>query len=169
MDDFKSLIEAINTTEFSAIKLPVLIVDDSKATRNVIDRMLRSAGIVNVIEACSAQEAFSVLSTENISIALIDIELGEVSGVQLLRAIRNIPRLRMTPFVIMTASRTHRHIVDAKHLGASGYLLKPFKLDNLLDKLRPALGTRKTKDGSIKEGRQTSANDRLPSSWGRPR
>lgn len=169
MDEFNFLIEGRNTTEFSIIKLPVLIVDDSKSTRTVIARMLRSAGIENIIEAGSAHEAFSVLNTEKVSIALIDIELGEISGVQLLRAIRNIPRVRMTPTVIMTASRKHRHLVDAKYLGASGYLLKPFKLENLLDKLRPALSARKAKDDSINENRQSSTNGQLPSSWGRPR
>lgn len=138
MDQLDRVILGSDTSEFSIIDQPLLLVEDGAVARRLIREMLIGIGMKNVVEAGSAHDAFGILQTEKISIALLDIELGEISGVQLLRGIRSIEKIRLMPVIMMTASRKHRHLSDAKFLGALGYLLKPFKPDQLIETLRVA-------------------------------
>ena len=165
MDPLDQLLLGSDSREFSVIGNSVLLVEDGEVARKMIREMLIGIGIKNVLEAGSAHEAFGILQSENVSVALLDIELGEISGVQLLRGIRSIETLRSMPVIMMTASRKHRHLSDAKYLGAIGYLLKPFKSDQLIATLRAAVRIIEANDTISKSDKTGTGRGKIIYSW----
>jgi two-component system, chemotaxis family, chemotaxis protein CheY len=109
----------------------VLVVDDSPTTLKVVERVLASIGITNCISVSSASDAFSILHSHKVDLVIADVEMAPLSGLQLLSAIRTHPDMATTPVLLMTASYNSAHLGNAKSLGASGYLLKPFSADGL--------------------------------------
>jgi two-component system, chemotaxis family, chemotaxis protein CheY len=109
----------------------VLVVDDSKTTRNIVTKLLDSIGISDVLDRESASDAFEILQQQRIGLVIADVEMLPISGLDLLKAIRANPRTSKIPVLLMTASYDPRHLSKAKALGAAGYLLKPFSADKL--------------------------------------
>src|SRR6478735_5184241 len=87
----------------------VLVVDDSKTTRNIVLKLLDSIGISDVLDRESASDAFEILQQQRIGLVIADVEMLPISGLDLLKAIRANPRTTKVPVVLMTASYDPRH------------------------------------------------------------
>lgn len=105
----------------------VLIVDDIEDNRVLLDRALRSSGYATV-QADSGRAALSILSRQRIDIVLLDWMMPEMSGLETLRAIREIhPKIRL-PVIMCTAMDEEMSVVTAMNDGANDYMLKPISL-----------------------------------------
>jgi DNA-binding response OmpR family regulator len=105
----------------------VLIVDDIEDNRILLDRALRSSGYATV-QASSGREALSIISRQVPDIVLLDWMMPEISGLDTLRAIRELhPKTRL-PVIMCTALSEEMSVVTALHEGANDYMLKPISL-----------------------------------------
>jgi two-component system chemotaxis response regulator CheY len=116
-----------------------MIVDDSKAMRAVLRRMLRECGFDDVVEAENGVDAFRVIR-ENGSpdVVLIDWNMPAMSGIEFLRRVRNSGLVDETSLVMVTSESAPERVVEALESGADEYLMKPFTRDALLEKIELA-------------------------------
>jgi two-component system chemotaxis response regulator CheY len=119
----------------------LLIVDDSTAIRKILIRVLQQTDILlgEVLEASDGKEALKVLEGRQISLLLSDINMPNMDGIELLRAVRSSSQWRDLPFVLITTEGAQARVQEAVELGATAYIRKPFSADQLRDKLAALL------------------------------
>lgn len=114
------------------MKTQILVVDDESVTRRVVTHTLKSIQ-VEVMGAENATEALALAAEHSFAMALIDINLPDMSGFELLERLNAMEHLRDIPKLIFTA-RNHSGDEDiAREAGAAGFLYKPFSTQELRD------------------------------------
>jgi len=118
----------------------ILLVDDDEDIRKNAGLILSLEGY-NVITASDGQEALELLKPGKSLPDLIvsDIAMPRVDGYALFQAVRQIPALRLIPFIFLTAHGSRRHIRYGRELGVDDYLVKPFDPVDLLNAVRNKL------------------------------
>ena len=112
-----------------------LVVDDSRAMRTLIGRMLKQLGF-EILEAGHGQEALERLRTSPApAVAMIDWNMPVMNGLELVKAIRNEPEWQAITLVMVTTESELGQVEKALLAGASEYVMKPFTADILLGKL----------------------------------
>jgi len=107
----------------------VLVVDDDENIRKVVIAILEDEGYI-VESAATAKEAIEKSKRKFFNIALIDIRLPDMEGIELLTKIKDTtPRMRK---IIVTGYPTLQNAVDAVNKGADAYIVKPFDVKNVL-------------------------------------
>jgi DNA-binding NtrC family response regulator len=112
--------------------LQLLVVDDEPAIRQVVTSVLRKAGY-NVDQASDGEAAMERLSRGDVDIAVCDIKLPGLSGIELLRQARTVNV--DTAFIMMTAFASVDTAIEAIKAGAADYMIKPLNNDELLHRL----------------------------------
>jgi two-component system response regulator AtoC len=113
----------------------ILVIDDEALTLRTISRALRDEGF-DVYVAMSGEEALKVLAEEHPDLALLDVVLPGIDGIEVLRHIRK--QEPDTIVVMMSAYRVVDRAVEAMKLGAYDYLTKPFHLADMVNTIRRA-------------------------------
>jgi two-component system chemotaxis response regulator CheY len=116
----------------------ILIVEDSSAMRAYVRAALESEGSWEVVEAASGLEALRLLPRGPYRLVVTDINMPDLSGLELVSFIRKSQH-RTTPIVIISTEGRETDRERAMALGANAYLTKPFRPDALLDVVRPFL------------------------------
>jgi PAS domain S-box-containing protein len=121
----------------------VLVVDDNKTNRTILHRQLAAWGIRDDA-AASGPEALECLRREAAQgdpyqLVILDMQMPDMDGVDVARAIKNDPALRDTILVILTSLAYHPDDVDLQRIGISAYLTKPVKQSRLYDCLATVL------------------------------
>ncbi len=111
--------------------LEVLIVEDRQVMLKIIRRLMVQLGYVHVDEAANGLQALEKIRAKRYDLILSDWNMDGMSGFDLLKVVRADPLTCDTPFVLVTAESKPENILAAKAAGATGYLVKPFKLDVL--------------------------------------
>lgn len=112
-----------------------LIVDDSRAMRALIGKMLGGMGVATSF-AGDGREALESLETQGQpDFALVDWNMPEMNGFEFLQAVRAEPRFRGLPVVMVTTETEMSQVIRALEHGANEYVMKPFTLEILRDKL----------------------------------
>jgi CheY-like chemotaxis protein len=117
----------------------VLVVDDAPDIR-LLARLLLEKGGHQVTEAGTAEEALLVMAAHRPDVLLLDIQLPGTDGWELLQDLRAKEWLDRTQVVLFSAHVDPREFRRAEQEGASGYLVKPFTAEQLLDSVRKAVG-----------------------------
>ena len=112
----------------------VLIVDDSPSLRKLAGLTLRFRGH-NVISAGDGKEAWDILQKEKFDIAVIDILMPVMDGLELLSKIKDDDRFNDIPIITLVTEGDEKSRQKVKELGADSYLVKPFQPDELLAKV----------------------------------
>jgi two-component system KDP operon response regulator KdpE len=115
--------------------LHVLLIEDEPAIRRLL-RLSLTRQNYQVIEAPTADGALAFLSQEQADLAILDLGLPDLDGLDLLRRIRATQRL---PIIVLSSRTSERSKVDALELGADDYVTKPFGMEELLARMRTAL------------------------------
>lgn len=111
----------------------LLIVDDSDFSRNNIKQILDGTKFNVIGEAQNAHEAVNIFKDRKIDIAIIDIVMPEISGIELTE---KLSQQYKNLHIIMISSLAHESIImDSISAGASDFLQKPFSKDNLINSL----------------------------------
>lgn len=115
----------------------VLIVDDSATMRMIVIKALRQAGFNNLtpVEAGSAKEALEKIAAGGIDVVLSDINMPEVSGLEMVKVIR--AKFKDLPIIMVTTESSQDMKEQMKAAGANGLIVKPFppeELDKILGK-----------------------------------
>ena len=117
----------------------ILVVDDAPVLREMIVATLELEGF-RPIPYGDGQAAWNALPEVRPNLILCDVTMRGLDGFELLRRFRLDPALGAVPFVLMTAHAGPEAIRHAKDLGATGYLVKPFTPDQLVECIRRHLG-----------------------------
>jgi two-component system, chemotaxis family, chemotaxis protein CheY len=117
----------------------ILAVDDSMSMRQMISITLKSAGY-EVLQASNGQEALQLAKTKKADLILTDINMPHMDGISLIQALRALPNYRFTPILTLTTESGPEMKQKGKAAGASGWIVKPFNPDQLLQVLKKAIG-----------------------------
>lgn len=109
----------------------VLAVDDSATVRQVLSLTLKGAGY-EVIEAVDGQDALNKLGQEKVHMMITDLNMPKLDGINLIREVRKDPSNRFIPIIMLTTESQEVKKQEGKSAGASGWLVKPFKPEQLL-------------------------------------
>jgi two-component system, NtrC family, response regulator PilR len=126
--------------------LRVLVVDDEQSMRDMLRIVLRRDGY-DVAVARDGKEAIELLQRQPVDLLLSDIRMPDVSGVDVLRAAKDVNRDIIA--IMMTAFASTDTAVEALRLGANDYFTKPFSMDELRLKVRQHLETRRLRQENV--------------------
>lgn len=115
--------------------LKFLVVDDFSTMRRIVRNLLKELGFSNVDEAEDGQVALNKLRNSQFEFVVSDWNMPNMTGIELLRAVRSDPSLKHLPFLMVTAEAKKENIIEAATAGASGYIVKPFTAATLDEKL----------------------------------
>lgn len=124
-----------------------LVVDDDKFSRTFVKTALYQIGIKNTKEASNATEAVEVLRNNKINVVLMDQQLPEQSGLELVRKIKEgkIGDSKDMPIIMVTIDTKENTVMEAKSVGIHEYLVKPISPLALKKRLCTALGIKENK------------------------
>lgn len=120
--------------EFKAEDKTILIVDDVKIMRIVLQRILMGAGY-KVIEADGPTAAFSVLAEQDVNLMIVDINMPEMTGLQMTEEIFNKKSKGSIPVIVVTSETDPDFIIEASRLGVKEYIRKPVESKLILEKV----------------------------------
>lgn len=121
--------------------LKVLVVDDFATMRRIINSLLREMGVGSVIEAENGAHAFASIvaahdAGRQFDLVVTDINMPQMNGIELLGKIKDDPRFKKVPVLMITAEAHREDIVRVAQAGAAGYIVKPFTRTTLEAKIR---------------------------------
>lgn len=131
----------------------VLLVDDSPIYREVLRRTLRHpmAGQCEVLEASDGRHALELLVDHDIDLVIADVQMPNMTGSELVEALRSTDRYAQTPVVVVSALRDEAEERRLQLLGVTAYLYKPVFVDALLSAVRLALSPRHSASVGLSE------------------
>jgi two-component system chemotaxis response regulator CheY len=113
-----------------------LVIDDSRAMRRIVSRILEGLGYDEVLEAGNGQEALDLLAAGPLpDLACVDWNMPVMDGLTFVTRVRAEQAWRSITLMMVTTESEHSQIVRALAAGAHEYLIKPFTADALRDKL----------------------------------
>ncbi|OIP90517.1 MAG: two-component system response regulator [Syntrophobacteraceae bacterium CG2_30_61_12] len=120
----------------------ILIVDDSASMRKIIRKTLSLSGfqVGACVEAANGKEALEILQQHPVDLVLSDINMPEMNGVEFLWQLRQDPRWKQLPVVMITTETSEEIVKEAIELGARGYLRKPFRPEQIRSCLTEIMG-----------------------------
>jgi len=116
--------------------MQILVVDDFSTMRRIVKNQLRELGFSNVSEADDGRSALQVLKSSRIDFVVTDWNMPDVTGIELLKAIRSDDSLKSIPVLMVTAEAKREQIIEAAQAGVNGYVVKPFAAETLKDKIQ---------------------------------
>ena len=120
-----------------------LIVDDFSTMRRIVRNLLKELEFTNFDEAEDGLVALEKLRNNKYDFLVTDWNMPNMTGIELLRAVRQDARLKHLPVLMITAEAKKENIIEAAQAGASGYIVKPFTsavLEEKLNKVFKAFG-----------------------------
>jgi two-component system chemotaxis response regulator CheY len=118
----------------------VLVVDDYKTMIRIVRGLLEQLGFRNIDDAPDGVAALEKVRQGNYGLILSDWNMTPMTGYELLKAVRADPRTAATPFVMVTAEVKTENVVLARQAGVNNYIIKPFTLAVLKQKLTAVFG-----------------------------
>ena len=119
--------------------LTFLVVDDFATMRRIVVGLLRQCGASRILEAEDGAQALRMIEGNAIDFVVSDWNMPHMTGLELLKALRAAAPTSRLPFLLITAEGRKENIVQAAQAGADGYIVKPFTLDTLQEKLKRIL------------------------------
>lgn len=119
----------------------ILVIDDSAMMRKVVLRTLKMAGMEfdTVLEAGDGLEALAVLKENKVQLIMCDINMPNMTGLELLEELKKTDLAQGAPIVMVTTEASEPQVRQAIMSGARGYIRKPFTVDHIKNNVRPLL------------------------------
>jgi two-component system chemotaxis response regulator CheY len=114
----------------------ILIVEDSKASRELISATVEGISDLEAISTHSGLEALKLLARERFALIITDINMPDINGLELIRFVKQHPHHQNTPLFIVTTEGREKDRDRGLALGAVEYLVKPFPPESLEGLLR---------------------------------
>ncbi|MCP4348063.1 MAG: response regulator [Desulfobacterales bacterium] len=116
----------------------IMSVDDSESMRQMVRFTLKQAGY-DVVEAVDGQDALKKLSTCNIDMLIADLHMPNLDGIELIKKVRSKPQYKYIPIIMLTTESQTDSKQKGKAAGATGWIVKPFKPEQLLAVVKKVL------------------------------
>jgi two-component system chemotaxis response regulator CheY len=110
----------------------ILAVDDSPSMRKMVSFTLTGAGY-NVVEAVDGQDAYEKAQAQSIDLVLADQNMPRLDGLGLTRKLRENPKFKTVPILILTTESSDQMKQAGRSAGATGWLVKPFDPAKLIE------------------------------------
>lgn len=117
----------------------IMTVDDSASVRQMVAFTLKQAGF-DVLEACDGQDALNRMNGATLHMVITDLNMPRLDGIGLIKGVRAQPAYKFIPIVMLTTESQIEKKQEGKEAGATGWIVKPFKPDQLLAVVRKVLG-----------------------------
>ena len=116
----------------------LLVAEDSRIQAKILEEKLQGAGY-HVRVAENGSIALEMIRAQRPDLVISDIEMPEMTGYELCRAVKNDPELRTIPFILLSTLSEPEDIIRGLHSGADNYVTKPYDPDFLLSRVQSAL------------------------------
>jgi two-component system, chemotaxis family, chemotaxis protein CheY len=116
----------------------ILAVDDSASMRQMVSFTLKSAGY-NVTEAIDGQDAWEKAGGRSFDLVLTDQNMPRMDGISLTKKLRESPQFKATPILILTTESSDQMKMAGRSAGATGWLVKPFDPNKLLEVIKKVI------------------------------
>ncbi|MBI5438104.1 MAG: response regulator [Nitrosomonadales bacterium] len=117
----------------------ILTVDDSASIRQMVAFTLKSAGYT-VIEAADGQEGLDKAKANAANLVLTDQNMPKMDGLTLIKNLRGLPQYKSVPILMLTTESSDAMKTQGKAVGATGWLVKPFDPQKLLEVVKKVVG-----------------------------
>ena len=117
----------------------ILAVDDSASMRMMLSFTLKESGY-RVIEAADGKDGLAKLRDETVDMVITDLNMPNLDGIGLIRGIRANPSSKFTPVIMLTTESQDARKHEARAAGATGWITKPFRPEQLLAVVRKVIG-----------------------------
>lgn len=117
----------------------VLTVDDSASIRQMVAFTLKSAGY-EVMEAVDGEDGLNKAKTKSADLVLTDQNMPKMDGLTLIKSLRGLPQYRSAPILMLTTESSDAMKAAGKAAGATGWLVKPFDPQKLLEVVKKVIG-----------------------------
>ena len=117
----------------------IMIVDDSVSIRQMVGHALKGSGY-DVVEAPDGQAALDTAKTRALDLVITDQNMPRLDGIGLTKALRAEARHSRTPILILTTEASEDMKSKGKAAGATGWLVKPFEPNKLLEVVKKVIG-----------------------------
>ena len=109
----------------------ILIVDDSASLRQVVSIALKGAGY-DVLEACDGKDALTKLDGKKIHLIISDVNMPNMDGITMVKAIKQLPAYKFTPVIMLTTEAGESKKAEGQAVGAKAWVVKPFQPAQML-------------------------------------
>ena len=141
------LIGKVSAISMSSVQKPgevtmtkrIMTVDDSASMRQMVGFTLKQSGY-DIVEATNGVEALKKLEKETIDMLITDINMPELDGIGLVRKVRDNPLYKFIPIIILTTEFQAEKKQEGKAAGATGWIVKPFRPDQLVSVVKKVMG-----------------------------
>jgi two-component system chemotaxis response regulator CheY len=116
----------------------ILTVDDSSTMRQMITFTLKGASY-EVLEAGDGVDALEVAKGKKLSLIITDVNMPRMDGITLVQRLRALPEFKFTPILVLTTESDAAMKQKGKEAGATGWIVKPFSPEKLLDVVNKVL------------------------------
>lgn len=113
----------------------IMIVDDSASMRQLVTFALKDAGY-EVVAAVNGKDALGKLDGAKIDMIVTDLNMPEMDGIEFIQQLRAAEKHKFMPIVMLTTESNESKKQEARKAGASGWIVKPFKVEQLLSVVR---------------------------------
>jgi len=120
--------------------IEVAVVDDQNSTRTLVRQSLQHLGFRRIVEFENGAVARDYLQTKKVHLIFSDLNMPELDGLGLLRAVRSHPATSKTAFIMLTGRADSNLVQEAVKLGVNNYIVKPFTIETLKKKVEAVLG-----------------------------
>jgi len=117
----------------------VLIVEDSKAIRSLVRIALEESGGFFAVEAGNGFEALKLLPSRTFDLIITDVNMPDINGLELISFVKGNAAYKDIPLIIVSTEKTDADKKRGMALGAVGYIVKPFRTEDLMAVVRKAL------------------------------
>src|SRR6185369_11693072 len=124
----------------------VLVVDDSRTMRLALIRALNALGFRNITEAANGRQALELVLTKPFDLMLLDMEMPEMNGMEVLGALKANPDLSGLPVIVISAAEQMESAVKCIEAGAEDFLPKPFNPTLLRARVTTSLEKKRLRD-----------------------
>jgi two-component system chemotaxis response regulator CheY len=120
--------------------MKVLVVDDFATMRRIVKGVLKQLGFSDIIEAENGISALDELKREKVGLIVSDWNMPKMTGLELLKAVKEDETLKSIPFIMVTAEGQKENVLEAVKAGVSNYIVKPFTPETFNEKLQKVFG-----------------------------
>ena len=117
----------------------IMTVDDSASVRQMVRFTLNDAGY-DVVEASDGLDALGKLKSQSVHMVLADLNMPRMDGISLIREIRGLSQYKFIPLIMLTTESQDSRKQEGKAAGATGWIVKPFRPEQLLAVVKKVLG-----------------------------
>ena len=117
----------------------IMTVDDSSSVRQMVGLTLKGAGY-QVVEAEDGKDALAKVGGATIDMVVTDLNMPNMDGITLIKELRKLPAFKFIPIIMLTTESQATRKQEGKSAGATGWIVKPFKPEQLLGVVKKVLG-----------------------------